>query len=92
MIPLAAPARVGSNMSADRAQPTKMLRVVTAIEAQIARGDLAPGAQLPTISELAEQHNVSVATIKQALAVLRHYGRIVTRQGVGSFVADRPTE
>jgi GntR family transcriptional regulator len=51
-------------------------------------GDWAAGQPLPSIRELASASRVSVITVKRAYAELGAAGVIVTRQGMGSFVAE----
>jgi GntR family transcriptional regulator len=57
---------------------------------EIARGALAPGDALPTEQTLCDQFGVSRITVRRALADLADAGLIERRQGVGSFVRDRP--
>jgi GntR family transcriptional regulator, transcriptional repressor for pyruvate dehydrogenase complex len=57
------------------------------ISAGIKDGKLSPGDPLPSETQLADYANVSVDTVRSALAVLREQGVIVTSQGIGSFVA-----
>ena len=57
---------------------------------EIARGALAPGESLPTEQALCDQFGVSRITVRRALADLADAGLIERRQGVGSFVRDRP--
>ena len=57
---------------------------------EIARGALAPGDALPTEQTLGDQFGVSRITVRRALADLADAGLIERRQGVGSFVRDRP--
>lgn len=64
--------------------------VSAALEARIARGELAPGDQLPTEKVLAETFGVSRAVVREAVARLKADGRIETRQGAGAFVAQAP--
>jgi GntR family transcriptional regulator len=66
------------------------LQVMEQIVRRVAVGDLQPGAELPSIRELAAGLKVSVITIKRAYLELEHEGIIVTRQGKGSVVAERP--
>jgi len=66
------------------------LQVIEQIVRRVAVGDLQPGAELPSIRELAAGLKVSVITIKRAYLELEHEGIIVTRQGKGSVVAERP--
>jgi len=58
---------------------------------EIARGALAPGEPLPTEQALCDQFGVSRITVRRALADLADAGLIERRQGVGSFVRDRPS-
>ena len=53
----------------------------------IARGALSPGAKLPSIREMARELAVSPITIKRAYGDLEREGYLITRAGLGSFVA-----
>lgn len=58
-------------------------------------GLLAPGERLPTESDLAERLDISVMTLREALAVLRENGYIETRRGRGGgtyVVHSTPTQ
>src|SRR6202030_3489349 len=55
--------------------------------AQITSGELAPGAQLPTEQELIAATGVSRTVVREAVAALRAEGLVITRQGLGAFVA-----
>jgi GntR family transcriptional regulator len=59
------------------------LQVIEQVKRRVAVGDLPPGTELPSIRELA-------AGLKIAYLELERDGVIVTRQGKGSVVADRP--
>ncbi len=48
------------------------------------------GLQLPTEKDLAAMYGVSRITVRQALAALADNGYVERRQGMGTFVADRP--
>jgi len=65
------------------------LQIMEQIRHRIAVGDWAPGYELPSIRALAAAVQVSVITVKRAYLELERDGVIVTRQGKGSFVADR---
>lgn len=54
---------------------------------EIRSGRLAPGAQLPTEQELSTATGVSRTVVREAVAALRAEGLVVTRQGLGAFVA-----
>jgi GntR family transcriptional regulator, transcriptional repressor for pyruvate dehydrogenase complex len=58
------------------------------LAADITNGKLVPGARLPTEQELIAATGVSRTVVREAVAALRAEGLVVTRQGVGAFVAD----
>lgn len=53
----------------------------------IASGELAVGAQLPSVRGLAQQLTVNPNTVAKAYGDLTHEGWLDARQGVGLFVA-----
>ena len=65
-------------------------QIIDQITAKVIAGDWTPGQALPSIRELASASRVSVITVKRAYAELGLAGIIVTRHGMGSFVADSP--
>lgn len=68
--------------------PDPMYKQVTdQIKDAVAAGDLKPNDRLPSVRELAEALNVSAITIKRAYQDLETEGYILTRAGLGSFVA-----
>ena len=68
--------------------PDPMYKQVTdQIKDAIAGGDLKPEDKLPSIREMAAALNISEITIKRAYADLENEGYILTRSGLGSFVA-----
>ncbi len=62
-------------------------QVADQIKDAIASGDLAPNDRLPSVRELSEALKVSAITIKRAYFDLEAEGYILTRAGLGSFVA-----
>lgn len=56
------------------------------IEHQIIRGDLAPGARVPAVRQLALDLTVNVNTVQRALANLVQRGVLVSERGRGNFV------
>jgi GntR family transcriptional regulator len=50
-------------------------------------GAYAPGDLLPAAEQLAEQIGVSRSTLREAMGYLEHEGRLIRKQGVGTFVA-----
>lgn len=71
-------------------EPVRRYRVyqdiVAQIEALLDSGELLPGDQLPTERALAEQLQVSRASVREALRALELLGVVETRAGGGTFV------
>ena len=67
-------------------------QITSQIKAMSLSGELAEGAQLPSIRALANSLRVSAITTKRAYADLEAEGFIETVQGKGSFVAGGNTE
>jgi GntR family transcriptional regulator len=64
-------------------------RVADTLRRRIVSGQLRPGDQVPTEREIREEFNCSQPVARQALAVLRNEGLIISRQGKGSFVKEK---
>jgi GntR family transcriptional regulator len=62
-------------------------QITDQVKEAIANGSLAPGIRLPSIRELSRELKVSTITIKRAYSDLENEGYIITRIGLGSFVA-----
>ncbi|MCI0753164.1 FadR/GntR family transcriptional regulator [Teichococcus vastitatis] len=62
--------------------------LVRRLAAEIRAGRLKPGDRLPTEQALMRQAGVSRTVVREAVAALRAEGLVLTRQGVGAFVAD----
>jgi GntR family transcriptional regulator, transcriptional repressor for pyruvate dehydrogenase complex len=77
------------NMAFRPLVPPKNLTVklVDLLAAEITSGKLAPGARLPTEQEMMASFGVSRTVIREAVSALRSEGLVLTRQGVGAFVA-----
>lgn len=63
-------------------------QITDQIKDAIAKGTMKPGTKIPSIRGMAEELNISAITIKRAYADLESEGFIITRSGLGSFVAD----
>ena len=61
------------------------------LSAQIAGGEYAPGAKLPTEAMLAARFGVNRHTVRRALAEMAEQGQLYARRGAGVFVAQNPT-
>jgi DNA-binding FadR family transcriptional regulator len=77
------PVRPRANLSA---------ALIDSLVTQIESGALVPGQRLPTEHEIIAAAGVSRSVVREALASLRARGLIVTRQGLGAFVAARPSK
>ena len=63
-------------------------QIVDQLAQLIRSGQLAPGATLPSVRDLAGQLLVSLITTRRAYADLEAAGLIVRRQGYGTFVSE----
>ena len=62
-------------------------QIVDAVRMKIATGELAAGAQLPSVRGLAQQLMINPNTVAKAYADLATEGWLESRQGLGLFVA-----
>ncbi len=65
-------------------------QLVAGIEEAVAGGELAPGARLPSVRDLAGEAGLSPATVASALAELRRRGVVVTEPRRGTRIGARP--
>ena len=73
--------------------PDPMYKQITdQIKDAIAAGALSASDQLPSIREMADMLKISAITIKRAYQDLETEGFIMTRAGLGSFVAEKNPE
>ncbi len=63
-------------------------QIALALEEEIARGSLGPGARLPTEIELAKRFSVNRHTVRRAVASLSEAGKLRVEQGRGTFVPE----
>jgi GntR family transcriptional regulator, transcriptional repressor for pyruvate dehydrogenase complex len=70
-------------------QPSRSLTedLVRRLGAEIRSGSLQPGERLPTEQALVSALGVSRTVVREAVAALKADGLVITRQGVGAFVA-----
>ncbi|MEV4703776.1 GntR family transcriptional regulator [Actinoplanes sp. NPDC049316] len=66
----------------------KYLQIANHLREQILRGDLAPGAEVPSERQLAQEWRVARPTASRALDTLRREGTLESRQGAGTYVRD----
>ena len=62
------------------------------LEASLDAGEWAPGAAIPSESDLARRFGASQGTVRKALAALASENLVVRRQGKGTFVATHTEE
>jgi GntR family transcriptional regulator, transcriptional repressor for pyruvate dehydrogenase complex len=72
------------------APPRLTHELIERLTADIVGGKLPAGARLPTEQQLIAATGVSRTVVREAVAALRAEGLVVTRQGVGAFVAASP--
>jgi DNA-binding GntR family transcriptional regulator len=74
----------------DEGAPQRYRHVAAALREQIAARAYPIGSELPTVSALAAEFDVSHMTIKKALATLSVEGLITTRRGARTRVTAMP--
>lgn len=62
--------------------------LVEKLVGEIRSGRIGPGERLPTEREMIAAYGVSKTVIREAVAALRSQGYVITRHGIGTFVAD----
>ena len=67
-------------------------QIVRQIRAKILAGELAAGADLPSIRKLAREQHISVITVQRAYETLENEGVIHSRRGKGFFVTELSQE
>jgi GntR family transcriptional regulator len=74
-------------------KPTRLplyVQISELLHREIAAGHWVPGERLPTESQLAEDLDVAVGTLRKALKVLEDDGLLERRQGSGTYVRKPP--
>src|SRR3954449_3242492 len=64
-------------------------QIAFAVKDAVARGDLAQGAKLPSVRELAQELSINPNTVVRAYEALERDGVVNRRQGAGCFVTGR---
>ena len=62
------------------------LRIAHDLRSQIEHGELLPGEQVPSVTQLAETYSVSRGTARRALSLLKEWGLTEATPGWGTFV------
>ena len=64
------------------------VQIVEQVQGFLARGELKPGDQLPTVRQLASELRINFNTIARAYRMLDEAGLISTQQGRGTYILD----
>ena len=68
-------------------QPTPpYLRIANELRRRISDGELRPGEQVPSVTQLAKEFGVSRGTARRALDMLKEWGLTYAETGWGTFV------
>ncbi len=67
-------------------------QIIEQVKYAIARGELQPGAQLPTVRQLAVDLSINPNTVIRAYKEMEIEGLLETHQGSGTFVTDQKLE
>jgi GntR family transcriptional regulator len=67
-------------------------QIIDQVLLAVADGRLAPGAQLPTVRQLAVDLSVNLNTVSKAYREMEIRGIVDTQQGTGTFVSTRRAE
>ncbi len=76
-------------MAPRRGKQPPYLVIAGDLRKKIQSGELAPGDQVPSMHELAEQYEVTRGTALRALKVLKEEGLTEASPGWGTFVAEK---
>lgn len=66
------------------------LQIIEAFRLAVARGALAPGDQIPSQRDLAQQLRVNPNTVQRAYREMEHLGLVETSRGLGTFISRDP--
>jgi GntR family transcriptional regulator len=64
-------------------------QIIEQVKFAVARGDLQPGDQLPTVRQLAVELSINPNTVIRAYKEMEIEGLLETHQGSGTFLTDR---
>jgi GntR family transcriptional regulator len=82
---------VAGLLTVDPQHPTPLYaQLERGIRAAIGSGRMPPGAQLPTVRQLAIELSINANTVSRVYVDLERAGVLETRRGVGTFVSGRP--
>ena len=65
-------------------------QVADALRERIVKGAWPIGSQIPTLPALAQEFDVGLVTVRQAVQLLRNEKLVAPEQGRGTFVRDKP--
>ncbi|HEY4157379.1 MAG TPA: GntR family transcriptional regulator, partial [Polyangiaceae bacterium] len=82
--------KIDNSFSANGKSSKADVRIAADLRRRLAL--LSPGALLPSVRELSAEYAASPVTVHRAMAQLAREGRVVTRPGDGTYVAERVSE
>ncbi len=77
------------NLNFDLDKPI-YLQIIDEIKRAIVRGELAPGAKIPSQRELAQQIKVNPNTVQKAYQEMERIRLVETLRGQGTFICNEP--
>lgn len=77
------------NLNFDLDQPI-YLQIIDEIKRAIVRGELVPGAKIPSQRELAQQIKVNPNTVQKAYQEMERIRLVETLRGQGTFICNEP--
>src|ERR1700736_3981634 len=88
---VSAVSRLASTISTPASEPSRLPdRIYEEILEQIVSGKFSIGDRLPSENQIGSEYKVSRAVVREALSRLLADGVVVTRQGAGTFVHQKP--
>ncbi|MFJ9690359.1 GntR family transcriptional regulator [Streptomyces bacillaris] len=74
-------------MATKQREPGKVERIASEIREKIERGTLAPGARLPGVPQLQQEHGIAYQTARDIYGLLEDEGLVFSRRGKGTYVS-----
>lgn len=74
-----------SSLRVDTSRPLYQ-QIIEAVQRALARGELAPGDQIPSQRELAQQLRINPNTVQRAYREMEYMGLVTTARGTGTFI------
>jgi GntR family transcriptional regulator len=76
----------------DRSHVSLYIQVASVMRRRIETGEWLPGQKISTLVELEREFEVARVTVRQAIKILQEEGLLLSQQGRGTFVAQKPAD